>query len=50
MLYKHPRSTCSRPCDGGVTTRYRHVQTMPKNYGKSCAAKDSLQIEKCNEK
>lgn len=40
---------CSKKCNGGTKTRFRHIVTMPKNGGASCVSHDSLQVETCND-
>eukprot|EP00392_Amoebophrya_sp_AT5.2_P000201 g201.t1 len=40
---------CSKECNGGTTTRFRHIETMPSEDGASCDMKDSLQVKSCNE-
>ena len=39
---------CSRECGGGTKTRFRHVDVMPKHGGKGCSARDSLEVNSCN--
>eukprot|EP00397_Hematodinium_sp_SG-2012_P006578 GEMP01006612.1.p1 GENE.GEMP01006612.1~~GEMP01006612.1.p1 ORF type:complete len:1075 (+),score=211.21 GEMP01006612.1:97-3225(+) len=40
---------CSKDCDGGEQSRYRHIITTPKDNGASCQKVDNVEVKACNE-
>jgi len=41
-------SACSVDCNGGQSSRYRHIYQMPKNNGDPCDKGASVEIKACN--